>query len=87
VPGSLFSLLAQLDGTTLCPSCSVDITLPAPIPELPVWFMLCGGLAGLIGFREFRRTANPRSDAAIRRKAKAALHRVMSGEDLLGRVL
>ena len=85
VPGSLFSLLAQLDGTTLCPNCSVDITLPAPIPELPVWFMLCSGLAGLIGLREFRRTANPRSDAAIRRKT--ALRRVMSGEDLLGRVL
>jgi hypothetical protein len=81
VPGSMFDLLAKLDGT----NCSVDITLPAPIPELPVWFMLCGGLAGLIGFREFRRKANPRSDAAIRRKA--ALHRVMSGEDLLGRVL
>jgi hypothetical protein len=72
VPGSMFDLLAQLDGTTLCPNCSVDITLPAPIPELPVWFMLCGGLAGLIGLREFRRMANPRSDAAIRRKARFA---------------
>jgi len=70
VPGSMFDLLASLDGTTLCPNCSLDITLPAPIPELPVWFMLCGGLAGLIGLREFRRTANPRSDAAIRRKPR-----------------
>ena len=55
VPGSMFSLLAQLDGTTLCPNCSVDITLPAPIPELPTWLMLCGGFAGLVGFRQFSR--------------------------------
>ena len=54
VPGSMFDLLAKLDGTTLCPNCSVDITLPAPIPEPPVWLMLLGGFAGLVALRQFR---------------------------------
>ena len=57
IPGSMFSLLEKLDGTTLCPNCSVDIILPAPIPEVPVWLMLCAGFAGLAGVRRFRPTA------------------------------
>jgi hypothetical protein len=57
VPGSMFDPLATLDGTTLCPNCSVDIILPTSIPELPTWLMLCAGFAGLVGLRHLRPTA------------------------------
>jgi hypothetical protein len=44
-PGSIFSPLTYLDGETLCPNCSMSVTIP--VPEPATFILMSLGLAGV----------------------------------------